>query len=169
QRFNALRKEMRLRAILWEFDEARKLILASWYACETEDWQFKEMKKKSQFYCQDLQKLSFGGGGPHKLPEAPEFLRSFALVRENLLNPNARTLRLGFWTGGSQIDYFLLYAIPQLPYRSDIPTPTQRFRGETVTKDWIDIEEATDIDGKKIPYVTYPFSSEPDAPTVYSN
>src|ERR1041384_660561 len=62
-----------------------------------------------------------------------------------------------------------MYAIPQLPYRNDIPTPTQRFKGETLVKDWIDLEETVQVGNKKVPYVRYPFAGESDAPTAFSN
>jgi hypothetical protein len=169
QRFNALRKAMGLRAILWDFQESRKLILAGWYTCETEDWQYNELKKDSPFYTDYVEDGRKSARGANRLSELPEGLRSFALVRQPLLNPNARTLRLGFWDRGSKIDYWGLYNIPQLPYRDDIPTPSQRFRGETLVKDWVDTEETVDIDGKKVPYVKYPFQGEKNVPVWFSN
>jgi hypothetical protein len=169
QRFNTLRKAMGLRAILWDFDESRKLVLSGWYTCETEDWRLKELKKESPFFTDAVEEGRKAARGANKLPELPEWLRSFVLVRQYLLNPNARTLQLAFWGGGSQIDYWGLYAIPQLPYRQDIPTPTQKFRGETVVKDWVDVEETIDVEGKKVPYVKYPYHGETDLPVWFSN
>jgi hypothetical protein len=169
QRLNTLRKAMGLRAILLDFEASRKLILVVWYICETEDWECKDLKRESPFYTQNVEDAKRGAGGPNKLGELPEVLRSYALVRQQLLNPNARTLRLAYWGGGAKIDYFSLYAIPLLPYREDIPTPTQRFRGETLVQDWVDIEETIQVGVRKIPFVRYPYPGEPDASTVFSN
>lgn len=169
QRFNTLRKAMGLRAVLWDFEASRKLILAGWYTCETEDWEYKDLKKESPFYTETVEEGKQAARGANKLSELPEELRSFALVRQFLMNPNARTLRLGYWGGGSRIDYWGLYSIPYLPYRLDIPTPSQRFRGETVTKDWVDIEDTIEIDGNKIPYTRYPYHGETDLPVYFSN
>ena len=169
QRFNALRQGMKLRAILWEFEESRKLILAGWYTCETGDWEYKDQKKDSAFYTPDVGRLEGASWGPHSLKEYPEVLRSYVLVRQDLLNPNCRQIRLGHWKGGNEIEQCGLYVIPQLPYRDDIPTPSQRFRGETVVKDWLDVEETVEVKGKKVPYVRYPYPNEPDAPRVFSN
>jgi hypothetical protein len=169
QRFNVLRKAMRTRGILWDFESSRTLILANWYICETEDWELKKRLRDSLFYWPELDTLAAAAGGPNKLKEMPDCFRSFALVRQQLLNPNARVLRLGYWEGGSKIDYFSLYGIPQMPYRDEIPTPTQRFRTETVVKDWVDLETTALVAGKKVPYVHYPYALEPDAPAVFSN
>ena len=168
QRFNVLRKAMGLRAILWDYEVSRELIQVAWYTCESEDWQYKELKKDSAFYSGHVPEKKFGSGGPFKLSELPEAMRSFVLARQQILNPNARTLRLAHWVGGSAIEYFSLYGIPQLPYREDIPTPTQRFRTETLVKDWVDVEETIKIGDKLVPYVRYPYPSESDAPTVYA-
>jgi hypothetical protein len=169
QRFNALRKAMGLRAILWDFEESRKLILSGWYTCETEDSELKELKRESPFFSEAVEEAKKVARGADKLPELPEGLRSFALVRQYLLNPNARTLRLAYWGGGGKLDYWGLYGIPQLPYREDIPTPTQRFRGETVVKDWVDVEDTIDVGSKKVPFVRYPFPGETDLPIWFSN
>lgn len=168
QRFNALRRAMELRAILWDFDASTKLILVVWYVCETGDWERKELKQGSPFFSQDVEYRRYAGG-PHKLWEVPDVFRSYALVRQQILNPNSRTLQLGYWGGGPEIDYFCLYAIPLLPYRDDIPTPTQRFKGETLVKDWVDLEDTFQIGMRKLPYARYPYVGEPDAPTVFSN
>jgi hypothetical protein len=169
QRFNALRKSMGLRAILWDCEASRELILVAWYTCETEDWEYKELKKESPFFTVSVEGAKRGASGPLKLSELPEALRSYALVRQQILNPNARTLRIGYWGGAAGVEYTSLYGIPQLPYREDIPTPTQRFRGETLVKDWVDTEDTFQLGPKKIPYVRYPYPAEPDSPTVYSN
>jgi hypothetical protein len=169
QRFNALRKAMGLRAILWDFEESRKLILSGMYTCESGDWELKNLKKESPFYSESVEAGKLTSRGANKLPELPEDLRSYALVRQFLLNPNARTLRLGYWGVGNKIDYWGLYVIPLLPYREDIPTPSQHFRGETLVKDWVDVEDTIDIEGKKVPYVRYPHHAETDLPVWFSN
>jgi hypothetical protein len=63
----------------------------------------------------------------------------------------------------------VLLRIPELPYREDIPTPSARFKDETVVKkwsDWIDTEDTIVLGGRKVPYVRYPYDGEPDAPFV---
>jgi hypothetical protein len=169
QRFNALRKSMGVRAILWDFQSSKELILVAWYTSETEDWEYKDLRKDSPFFTKHVDEGKRGAGGPLKISELPEVLRSYALARQQILNPNARVLQLGFWSGGAGVEYTSLYGIPQLPYRDDIPTPTQRFKGETLVKDWVDIEETIQVGNKKIPYVRYPFSAESDTPTTFSN
>jgi hypothetical protein len=169
QRFNALRKAMSLRAILWDFEESRKLILSGWYTCETEDWQLKELRTGSPFFSEIVASGIQAGRGAFRLSELPDRLRSFAVVRQQLLNPNARTLGLGSWNDGSHIDYWSLYFIPQLPYRQDIPTPIERFHGETLVEGWVDIEETIDLGSKKIPCAKYPFPGEKGLPPWYSN
>jgi hypothetical protein len=169
QRFNALRKAMRLRALLWDFGESRHLILAAWYSSETDDIDYKNPKKSSVFYTSSVDHGIATNWGPNLLKEYPDFLRSYVLVRQDLLNPNARQLRLAYWGGGREIPSWAAYSIPQLPFREDIPTPTQKFKGETVVQSWIDVEETVDINGKKAPIVCYPYPNEQDAPGVFSN
>lgn len=169
QRFNSLRKAMGVRAVLWDFEESRKLILGGMYTCESGDWQLKNLKKESPFFSENVEAGKRTSRGANKLPELPEDLRSYALIRQDLLNPNARTLRLGFWGVGNKIDYWALYGIPLLPFRDDIPTPSQKFRGETLVKDWVDIEDTIEIGGKKVPYVKYPYHGETDLPVWFSN
>jgi hypothetical protein len=169
QRFNSLRKAMGIRAVLWDFEESRKLILTGLYTCESQEWEYKTLKKESPFYSDSVEAGKQAARGAIKLPELPEDLRSYALIREFLLNPNARTLRLGFWGVGNKIEYWGLYAIPLLPYRDDIPTPSQKYRGETLVKDWVDVEDTIDVEGKKVPYVRYPYHGETDLPVWFSN
>jgi hypothetical protein len=169
QRFNALRKAMGVRAVLWDFEESRKLILGGMYTCESGDWQLKELKKDSPFFTENVEAGRQASRGANRLPELPEDLRSYALVRQHLLNPNARTLRLGFWGVGNKLEYWGLYEIPLLPYRDDIPTPSQKCRGETLVKDWVDVEDTIEIAGKKVPYVRYPYHGETDLPVWFSN
>jgi hypothetical protein len=102
-----------------------------------------------------------------ELSAYPEYLRHFSLIREDLVNPNARTLILAHWGKGWALHQFVIYAIPQLPYREDIPTPGARFKDETVVKKldgWVDVEETFAIGGKKVPFVRYPYDGEVDAP-----
>lgn len=169
QRFNALRKKMGLRAILWEFETSSKLILAAWYTVETEDWEYREPKKGSTFFNDSVSLASGINKAPmSKLTEHPDLLRSVALARQDLMNCNARRLWLAHWYDSKCIlEATTLYAIPQLPLREDIPTPTQRFRGETLVQGWVDTEETIEIGGKKVPYVRYPFPDEVDAPWCF--
>jgi hypothetical protein len=171
QRFNALRKKMGLRAILWDCETSSKLILAAWYTVETEDWEYREPKKASTFFSDAVEKAAEVNKAPmSRLQEHPELLRSLALIRKHLLNCNARLLTLAHWEDPKQIvESTILYAIPQLPFRADIPTPSQWFRGETVVQEWIDIEETIDLGGKKVPFARYPYSGESDAPFAYAN
>jgi hypothetical protein len=170
QRFNALRKAMHLRAVLWDSDESRHLILAAWYTGETEDRDYENPKHKdSPFYSPSVGRGIGTSWGMDTLREYPDVLRSYALVRQDLLNPNARQLRLAHWGGGKEISTWAAYSIPQLPYRTDIPTPTQRFKGETVVQDWVEVEDTVESANKKIPIVRYPYPKEQNAPRVFSN
>lgn len=171
QRFNALRRKMGLRAILWDFDTSSKLILAAWYTVETEDWEYREPKKASLFFSDAVGKAAEVNKAPmSNLPAHPDLLRALALTREHLLNCNARLLSLAHWNDPKRIvEATTLYEIPQLSFRTDIPTPTQRFRGQTVVQDWVEIEDTIEVEGKKVPYVRYPYSDEPDSPFAYSN
>jgi hypothetical protein len=177
QRFNALRRSMGLRAILWEFEASTKYISAAWYMAQTGDVHFDpqyEQSRISSLYhtpAVELAKKTTSRLVGDGLKDEPEQLRSSAHIRADLLNPNARRLHLASWIGGRIINPMTLYAIPQLPYRSDIPTPTQRFSDETVVKgwsDWVDTEDTFLANGRKIPYARYPYEGEPDAPSSYS-
>jgi hypothetical protein len=64
------------------------------------------------------------------------------------------------------------YAIPQLAFREDIPTPSARYTRDTVVEQWPqwkDTEDTVLIHGQKVPLVRYPHESEQDAPAVFSN
>jgi hypothetical protein len=171
QRFNALRRKMGLRAILWDFETSSKLILAAWYTVETEDWEYKDPKRSSTFYTDSVPLAVKANNAPMtRMQQHPDHLRSYALMRQDLLNCNARKLWLAHWSDPKQVvECTTLYAIPQDPFRKDIPTPTQRFRGETVAQEWVDVEETVELAGKKVPFVRYPFSEESDAPCAFSN
>ena len=171
QRFNALRKKMGLRAILWDFETSSKLILAAWYTVETEDWEYKDPRRGSTFYTDSVDLAVKSNNAPMtKMQRHPDHLRSYALMRQDLLNCNARKLWLAYWADPKQVvECTTLYAIPQDPFRKDIPTPTQRFRGETVAQEWIDVEETAELGGKKVPFVRYPYSEEADAHCAFSN
>jgi hypothetical protein len=63
-----------------------------------------------------------------------------------------------------------LYAVPRSPYRKDIPTPSSKFRGETVVEErdrWQDVEEVIKIGSTIVPLSKYPFDGEADAPTTF--
>jgi hypothetical protein len=79
-------------------------------------------------------------------------------------------LQLANWSDAKRVvETDTLYAIPQLDVRPDIPTPTQKFRGETLVQDWVDTEETIECLGKKVPYVRFPYTDQPDAPVAFSN
>jgi hypothetical protein len=175
QRFNKLRRAMGLRGILWGFEQSRQLILACWYMGETEDYRNEEKSDSTSPLFSpsvDLAKRLCAGMLFRTPKDLPEDIRPYALVRQDLLNPDARQLWLAHWAGGKKINPMSLYAIPQVGFRLDIPTPSQKYTRETVAEqwpDWKDTEDTTLIDGTKVPLVRYPHDSEPDAPLVFSN
>jgi hypothetical protein len=170
QRLNALRKAMHLRAVLWDYEESRHLILAAWYTGETEDREYKDPHhKNSLFFTPSVEHGVGSSWGMDSLREYPEVLRSYVLVRQDLLNPNVRQLRLAHWEGGKVIPQWVGYSIPQLPFRPDIPTPSQKFKGETVVQNWVEVEDTVEILGEKVPISLYPYPMELDAPRVFSN
>lgn len=172
QRFNALRRGMRLRAILWDFEMSRKLVVAAWYMGETGDTRQERASDKGSIYYDPIVETAKAelATSPHDgLKDHPECLRSYALVRQDILNPNSRRLWLAHWSGGKSLAEMTLYAIPQLPYREDIPTPSKRYENKTVVKDWVDTEDTLIIGGNKVPYVRYPYDGESDAPWAFSN
>jgi hypothetical protein len=175
ERFNALRQAMGLRGLFWDFENSTRLILVAWYMGQTGDYNdnlaFSRagVNKGHVLYTpavEDAKKqVSIVNGV--ELKNYPEHLRPFPLLRQDLLNPNARTLWLAQWVKGYALPSSVLYAIPQLPYRDDIPTPSARFGDETVVKPWsgwIDTEDTILLDGRKVPYVRYPYDGEPNAP-----
>jgi len=171
QRLNELRRSMGLRLVLWDFENSRKCVLAAWYASETGDCAHNQPDDQGKIFHTEEAKAFLPDTNviPAELRDAPNSIRSSALVRQNLMNANARRLWLGHWTGSQFSADFpvTVYRIPLLPYREDVLTPTQRYERETVVKDWIDTEETVDINGKKIPFVRYPYPDEPDAPWAF--
>ena len=172
QRFNRLRREMGLRAVLWDFEVSHKLIHAAWYMAETGDASSQSKSNTESLYYDPIverAKAEVAKMPLHMVDEQPDLVRSYALVRQNILNPNSRRLWLAQWQSGKRLDGISLYAIPLEALREDIPTPTQRFRNETVVKGWVDTEETIEVKGRKVPFVKYPYDGEPDAPWCFSN
>lgn len=175
QRFNKLRRAMGLRAVLWDFERSRQLILACWYMGETEDFRSEEKSNSSSpMYSEGVELAKQQCSRPlfRELKEYPDTLRPYALIRQDLLNPDARQLWLAHWVGGKKISPMTAYAIPQLQFRADIPTPSQRYSRDTVVEqwpDWKDTEDTVQLEGRKVPIVHYPHESEQDAPAVFSN
>lgn len=176
QRFNKLRRSMGLRAILWDFDKSRQLILACWYMGETDDYR-SEVKSDtaSPLYTDGVEIAKQQCSRPlyRKLQEYPDTLRPYALIREDLLNPDARQLWLAHWIGGKKIDPITAYAIPHVPFRKDIPTPSEKYAARATIVEqwpgWKDTEDTVLIAGTKVPVVRYPHDGEPDAPPAFSN
>lgn len=177
QRFNALRKAMGLRGILWEFESSSKYISAAWYMAQTGDTggepNLEEAHFKSVYLTPsvELAERHTSRLVGEALRDQPEHLRSSVHVRADLLNPNARRIHLACWIGGRVFNPITLYAIPQLPYRTDIPTPEKRYSDETVVsgwEGWVDTEDTLKVNGKRIAYSRYPYDGEPDAPPAYT-
>lgn len=175
QRFNALRRAMGLRALLWDFQNSQQLILACWYMGETEDFRTDEKSDTaSPLYSEavELVKTTCSKMVFRSLKDYPDDLRPFALVRQDLLNPDARTLWLAHWSGGRRITPMSVYAIPPIGFRTDIPTPSERYARETVVEawpGWRDTENTLEIGGRKVPLAFYPYEAEPDAPVFFSS
>ncbi len=175
QRFNKLRRAMGLRAILWDFEKSRQLILACWYMGETDDYR-SEVKSdtSSPMYSEGVELAKQQCARPLycKLQEFPDTLRPYALIRQDLLNPDARQLWLAHWAGGKKVNPMTAYAIPHVPFRTDIPTPSERYSRETVVEKWPgwkDTEDTIVVGGVKAPLVRYPYDAEADAPSTFSN
>jgi hypothetical protein len=173
QRFNALRQSMGLRSVFWDCENSIRLVLAAWYMAQTGDYD--DVPSKDSFnkdhvcYSLDVEdaRKNTTRMPNHDLSAYPELLRGFALSRQDLLNPNARAIILAHWTKGLDIRQLVLYSIPQMPYREDIPTPTARFADETLVQKWngwVDVEETVLVKGRKVPFVRYPYAGQPDAP-----
>lgn len=183
QRFNEIRRAMGLRAILWEFESSRKLILAGAYMGETGDYKSKgilgndsgdDPKKDNVFYgdsvdyAKDKSARLLGA----QLSGVMDRIRETALVREDLLNLDARRLWLGRWSEGRKIPGLCLYSIPAIEYRSDVPTPSKRYTTDTLAQEhggWVDTEETVSLNGKKVPFVRYPYDGEKDAPFKFND
>jgi hypothetical protein len=175
QRFNQLRRAMGLRAILWDFEKSRELILACWYMGETDDYR-SEVKSdtSSPLYTPAVELAKERCSRPlyRKLPEFPDLLRPYALIRQDLLNPDARQLWLAHWAGGAKVSPMTAYAIPHTPFRPDIPTASQRYTRDTVVEswpDWRDTEDTVVVAASKGAVARYPYDGESDAPLTFSN
>lgn len=175
QRFNKLRRAMGLRAVLWDFEKSRQLILACWYMGETDDYRHDgKSDRTSPMYTEAVELAKQQCFRPlyRMLAEYPDTLRSYGLIRQDLLNPDARQLWLAHWAGGKKVDPMTAYAIPQVPFRQDVPTPSERYSRATVIEqwpEWKDTEDTVLLDGRRVPLVRYPHDSEQDAPAVFSN
>ena len=175
QRFNKLRRAMGLRALLWDFEKSRALILACWYMGETDDYRSEDKSDTtSPLYTESVELAKQQCSRPlyRQLREYPDTLRPYALIREDLLNPDARQLWLAHWTGGKKIDPMTAYAIPHVPFRKDIPTPSERYARATLVEQWPgwkDTEDTVLIAGIKVPVVRYPHDAELNAPPTFSN
>ncbi len=172
QKFNALRQSMGLRSVFWDFEMSAKLILVAWYMAQTGDYEESPNKDANKEHVCYTAEVEEARKKTTRMPNLdlnahPDYLRHFALSRQELLNPNARAIWLARWGKGNVIPTIVMYSIPQLTYREDIPTPTARFKDETVVKKWdgwVDTEETIVVAGKKVPFVRYPYEGERDAP-----
>lgn len=179
KRINALRNGMKLRSVLWDFENSSKLIRGCAPAAEV--WSIfsnaseekkatadaLEKAKGSRFW--DSTAVEFLREKSNRwfgdLAEYVDLLRSVCLRREDLLNPNARRLWLGHWRySGNNVR---AYAIPLLSYRDDVPTPSSHYSGETTAKDWVTIEDLLEANGHKIPFAHYPFRDETELPSLF--
>jgi cytochrome c556 len=181
QRINELRRGMGLRAVLWDAEASKKLILAGCYMGDTGDYESKEWlgnktgdaPQKDNIFWGDW--VEFGKRETSRIPYAEmvsaiDGLRASALTREDILNLDARRLWLGRWSDGRKITAMTLYRVSPVGYREDVPTPSRRYFRETVTeelKTWVDTEDTHLANGKKIPYVRYPFSGEAEVPRQF--
>ena len=148
------------------------------YMGETGDYKSKEWTdnksgenpQKDNVFWGDV--VDFAGGTRSRLPHSEistitDRLRSSALTREDILNLDARRLWLGRWAGGRKIPGISLYCIPAVEYRQDVPTPSKRYTTDSQAKghpEWVDTEETATINGRKVPFVRYPYDGEPDTP-----
>ncbi len=181
QRFNELRRALGLRAILWDFEASRKLILAGCYMGETADYKSKEWidNKSGEAPRQDNvfwgEVVEFAKRTCSRLLQPDiagiaDSLRCSALVREDLMNLDARKLWLGRWAEGRKLPHITLYCIPAVEFRGDIPTPSKRYTTDiplTEHPGWVDTEETATVGGRKVPYVRYPYDGERDAPRKF--
>jgi hypothetical protein len=180
QRVNQVRAKMKLRALLWDFAASSRAILAAWHMSETGDWSPDQKSDESLYSYSDA--VPWAKENANRLPtwsytrlkielsDVIDEVRALAVVRENLLNPDARRLWLGYWGKGQELECIKLYAVPRGKYRDDIATPSARFRGETVAEDrdrWADVEETVQAGSCKTVVAHYPYSGEADAPTTF--
>ncbi len=173
QRINEIRRGMGLRALLWDAEASRRLILASCYMADSADLESKDAadsgQKDNVFWSEavDFAKKETGRIPYGEMLNAVDRLRSSALTREDILNLDARRLWLGRWSDGRKIPAITLYRVSPVGYREDVPTPSRRYSSETITqelKTWVDTEDSHLANGKKVAYVRYPFSDETDVP-----
>jgi hypothetical protein len=178
QRFNELRAKIKLRAILWDFEASSKLILAGWYMGETGDYGSKDPSDKSSIYYSGevefaKQESSRSPGIRYAFSDYVDHLRPFALVREDLLNPDVRRLWLGHWALGKKQRAMTLYRIPRGDYRTDVQTPSRWYSGETkpAHRDlWQDVEETVSLGGARRAIAAhYPYEGESDAPWAFGD
>lgn len=183
QRINELRRGMKLRAVLWDFEKSKRVILGCWYMAETgyliedkPDAQHGTAVSEStrKFFWNDHVNYTRNncGRGPGYMRTWPDEMRALALNRQPLMNPDARRVWLGHWQGTYYSDEFPIsaYAIPgDGEYRKDIPTPTKHYAGTTTTKGWVDTEETFTVKERKVVLVRYPYKDEPDAPYAFAN
>jgi hypothetical protein len=169
---------MGLRAILWEFESSRKLILAGAYMGETGDYRSDKKLDNGENVINNKESVFAGEAvlfakkESSRLPfeslkNTIDCLRASALCRQDLLNIDARRLWLGHWSEGFAIDSIVFYCIPPIEFRADVPTPSRRYASETAIqdfRDWVDVEDVVTVGGKKIPLVRYPYADELDAP-----
>lgn len=191
QNFNALRAKMKLRALLWDFGQSSRFILGGWYMGETANWGDDGVEKEwlarckespahgdaAEFTKRESNRLPAGQGTAeylYSLAECAHQLRSNALTREDLLNPDARRLLLGYWREGKHeiTRTIKLYRIPREIYRPDIETPSKRYGRDTVVEprdDWRDVEENLKINARRVVYAHYPYVEEPNAPHAFGD
>ncbi len=176
QRFNELRSKLKLRAVLWDFEASRKLILAGWYMSETGDYLSAEKSDESELSYSEA--VAFSKENAVRAPNTEDLrghadlLRALCLSREDLLNPDVRRIWLGRWGKGAKLKGLTAYRIPRETYRPDIVTPSARSH-ETVAEDrdrWVDIEESLSLKaGGKALISRYPYEGEPNAPSVFGD
>jgi len=175
-RFNELRRAMKLRAILWDFESSSLFIKAAWYMAETGDYSSQAKSDEKSVYYSDAvatakKSAARSPRGDLALSQHVHSLRALGLVRADLLNPDVRMLVLARWSGKT-IENMVLYRIPRTVRRPDIATPSARHGRDTVAEDrdlWQDVEETVKIGDKKAIVAAYPYDGEPDSPTTFGD
>jgi len=177
QRFNELRAKMKLRAILWDFEASSKLILAGWYMGETGDYGADPSDKTSPLYSEAVAfAKDYAVRSPriaYEFSHYADHLRSYAIIKLDLLNPDVRQLWLGQWTLGRKHRAMTLYRIPRGDYRTDVQTPSKWYSGEpkAAHRDmWQDVEETISLGGTLRSVIAhYPYDGEADAPWAFGD
>jgi hypothetical protein len=176
QGFNELRAKMKLRAILWDFEASSKLILAGWYMGDTGDYGSKDASDKASWQYSEAVDFAkeFTVRSPrsrYPLSQHADELRSFAVTRSDMLNPDVRRLWLGHWTLGRKHKAMTLYRIPRSDYREDVQTPSRWYSGEVPPKKqdlWNEVEDTVSLGGTRRAVVShYPYEGEPDTPFAF--